>query len=202
MTTTSWTILGLIALLTALNSIAVIALVRQVGLLHLRLRPVPALDREEGPQPGAILSFSPPPGELVPSAERVVLGFFSPTCGVCGPLMPAFQSLASTLSAEEGVVLVTDVDAERARDYLGSKKIRVPVIAEESSFKANGIPGSPYVAVIDRESRVLTRGTVNTLEQIELLLEAARSPEAQRDGTHADRVPAEAVEVAYEGLAR
>jgi len=42
-------VLTLVSLLTIANAIALVAIARQVGLLHVRLAPIPALDHEEGP---------------------------------------------------------------------------------------------------------------------------------------------------------
>jgi hypothetical protein len=39
---------ALLTVLTVANAVALVALTRQVGLLHIRIRPVPALDTRSG----------------------------------------------------------------------------------------------------------------------------------------------------------
>lgn len=180
-----WTLTLFVALLSVLNAIAAIALIRQVGLLHLRLRPVPALQGEDGPSRGMELRFETKPWELASVAsevERILIGFFSPTCGICAPLMPAFQSIAHNAPDDETVVLVSDADIERAREYLAEKKVSLPVVAERGALKENRIEGAPFAAVVNRDGVVLAAGGANTLEHLEWLLEQARltqSSEAQ-----------------------
>lgn len=179
--TAYWTILLFLGFVTALNSVALIALIRQVGVLHLRLRPLPALTTEEGPVPGTVLTFSRPLSKLDgigDFTERILLGFFSPTCGLCGPLLPSFQALEASATEQEAVALVTDAEEERAKEYLQGKKITLSLISEPSAFSSNQVPGAPYSVVCDKNGIVLTAGAVNSLEQLEWLMTEARSEEA------------------------
>jgi methylamine dehydrogenase accessory protein MauD len=175
--TSSTAFLVLLTTLIILNAIATVALIRQVGLLHLRIRPVPALITEEGPRIGDYMVFDQKPWELngvAASADRFLLAFVSPTCRLCTSLMVGLRSLASRRSNETETILVTDVHARRAEEYLRSHRAdHLPFISDEGSSKRNNVPGTPYVAVIDRTGRVLSAGGVNTLEQIEYLLETA-----------------------------
>ena len=176
--TPTWTILLLLAILTALNSVALIGLIRQVGLLHIRIQPVPALDTEEGPHEGDELETASQIMEVITvpqNIERILLGFISPTCGLCKPLLPAFQSVAAMQGDDVATVLVADVEPERAGDYLRGHGIRLPYFAAPSVFKDSNVPGAPFVIVVDGSGIVLSAGGVNSLEQIELLLDLARS---------------------------
>jgi hypothetical protein len=98
-----------------------------------------------------------------------VLGFVSPTCGICRPLLPAFAALAATQPADEGTVLVVDAEADRAAEYLHANNVRLPFIAEAGALRENNIPGTPFVVVADGSGIVLSSGGVNSLEQIESL---------------------------------
>jgi methylamine dehydrogenase accessory protein MauD len=195
-----WSVTVLVALLTGLNTVAVIALIRQVGLLHLRVRPVPALEGEGGPSPGMKLSFATPPWELEeirPEVNRVLLGFFSPTCKVCAPLMPAFQAIAAAADPDEAVVLVTEAEPARAQEYLRAGKVRVPYIAEPDCFTPNEVPGAPFAVVVDRKGHALASGGVNTLEQLEWVLEKSKAPKPAESETEPgdDRLADEIAEV-------
>ncbi|MGH7717321.1 MAG: hypothetical protein ACREON_00550 [Gemmatimonadaceae bacterium] len=179
--TAHWILTILLAFLTVLNAIALIALIRQVGLLHLRLRPISALQDEDGPSPGMRLQFETKPWELggiTSEAERILIGFFSPTCGICGPLMPAFQSIADHAESKEAVVLATDADHDRASEYLREKRVELSFVAEKDVLKRNLIEGAPFAAVVDRDGIILAAGGVNTLEHVEWLLDQARRPVA------------------------
>ncbi len=98
--TALWTVTILLAALAAADSVAVIALTRQVGLLHLRIGPhyqqPPA-----GPQPGSLLQLDP--ARVLPGGDQahdlVLLGFVRPTCAGCTAALPAFASVASGLQA-------------------------------------------------------------------------------------------------------
>jgi thiol-disulfide isomerase/thioredoxin len=113
-------------------------------------------------------------GGVAEDAERILIGFFSPTCGICAPLMPAFQSLADNAPAGEAVVLASDAEFERSREYLAAKKVSLPFVAESGALKQNRIEGAPFAAVVDRAGVVLAAGGVNTLEHVEWLLKQAR----------------------------
>jgi methylamine dehydrogenase accessory protein MauD len=173
-------VVGLLGALVVLNTVAVIGLIRQIGLLHLRVQPLSALRGAGGPALGAQLEFIDKPWELpviAPEVDRIVLGFVSPTCSICGPLLPAFRSLARAAQASESVVLVTDTDEVRAAEYLTGKGIDLPFVAEPGSFETNEIPAAPFVVVSDASGIVLASGGVNTFEQIEWLLAESRLPQ-------------------------
>lgn len=194
--TTQWIVLCLLALLVSLNTIAIIALVRQIGLLHLRLSPVPALDGN-GPPPGTEVVLETAATQALSSSrsqpETIIVGFISPTCSLCLPLLPAFHELARRLRPQERIVLVSDADAERTQEYASAKKIPVTVVSDPGAFKQNDIPGAPFVVVTDGALRCLASGGVNTFEQIESLLDKAeqergamRSDKERTDGHRSD----------------
>ena len=176
--TVQWTVILLLSIIVALDTVAVVALVRQIGLLHLRLAPVPAL-QGDGPEPGSDLQLGPAAQKVLErkSVDRLIVGFISPTCSLCAPLVPAFNTLARSLSSTEDVILLTDADEIRTREYAGSKRIAVPILSDPDAFKGNRIPGAPFVVVADGARKCLAAGGVNTLEQVELLLEEARERE-------------------------
>jgi hypothetical protein len=108
-----------------------------------------------------------------PSAERLILAYFSPTCSLCSPLMGSLRSLQPTLRQEEYLLLVTDADLRRAEEYLSSKRLEAPVVARPTALAESRVPGAPYVVVTDRSGTVISAGGVNSLEQIELVVSAA-----------------------------
>src|SRR5258705_11577701 len=83
--------------------LVVLALARQVGLLHARLGPVGALALAGGPQPGEsapVLEVEDFAGRRVAiggvdaAGRSTLLVFVAPSCPVCRTLLPALRSLA------------------------------------------------------------------------------------------------------------
>lgn len=137
-------------------SFAVVALLRQLGVLHARLHPLGVHFGGEGPERGSI---APPVADLTYGASAVTLiAFTSPTCEVCAELRP---SLAAVQREYHDVQLhVFDLD-ERTRP----------------SFDAFNVRSTPYLVAVDRTGTVRGRGVANSLEQIEELLhEALEAP--------------------------
>lgn len=155
---TGWWTVAFVAqwLLLLVLTVIVVALARQVGTLHLRLGPRGALEIDtEGPQIGE----APPPllarsteGTRVqiggPGSRRLVL-FSSATCSVCREVAPGVPVAAA--AAAMASTVVHDEEAERAW----------------------GVPGTPFLVVLDETGVVRAKGTVNNLEQVEGLIDTA-----------------------------
>ena len=143
-------------LLVVVLSIVVIALARQVGTLHLRLGPRGALEiDDEGPALGQPL---PAVEAAVADGARVLLGgagrprlvlFASETCAVCREVSPGIPAAAAAGRLES--LVVHDTGAEETL----------------------GVPGTPFVVVLDEAGVVRAKGTVNNLEQVEGLVDTA-----------------------------
>jgi hypothetical protein len=155
---TGWWIAAFIAqwLLVLVLAAVVVALARQVGTLHLRLGPRGALEVDsEGP----VLGEAPPAipgvdddGRLVlvggPGPLRLVL-FSSPTCSICNEVSPGIGAAASAAGLTP--MILHDPDLERVY----------------------GVPGTPFLLVMDGVGIVRAKGTVNNLEQVEGLIDLA-----------------------------
>lgn len=143
--------------LLAVLAVVVIALARQVGVLHLRLGPLGGLEvDDEGPPLGEAPEARVARGRdgtptLVggPGPSRL-LTFVSPTCPICERLMPSLPAAASA----GGLV--------------------VQVVSDPELEGAYRVPGVPFVVVLDELGVVRSKGTVNSLEQIEGLVDTAR----------------------------
>jgi hypothetical protein len=161
-----------LAVVTALNSLAVIGLVRQVGVLHLRLRPMPAHGVQYGPPPGSHLAVPVPSG-----ARLVAFCFVSGGCGTCSALLPALRSTAASLATGEALLLVVDADDDLA------VPAALPVVSVPNALRGSRIPATPFVVVTDGSATVLTAGGVGSLEQVEFLLDQGREVMAARSAT-------------------
>ncbi len=143
-------------LLVVVLALVVVALARQVGTLHLRLGPRGALEIDtEGPPlgeaPPAMPATAADGARLLvggPGRKRLVL-FSSATCPICRDVAPGIAPAASAARMAPQVLH----DPEVERRY--------------------GIPGTPFLLVMDDLGVVRAKGTVNDLEQVEGLIDLA-----------------------------
>jgi hypothetical protein len=197
MTTTWIAAFSLLALLVTVETILLLALMRQMGVLSMRINPVPAAeDADAGPARGTVLAEATlePANDLngfsTPFSRDLSLLFFvSPTCGLCTTLLKPLAALQKT-HPELDVFLIGEVTAERAADYVGRAGSRLPTFVAPGLFEHWQVRGTPFAAVVDAERRVVRSGVVNTLEQLEVLIERAeatveseREVEAASNGT-------------------
>ena len=128
-------------------SIAVVALLRQIGVLHQRIAPMGTHFAGEGPE-----LDSPAPGigiEWSQSALTILL-FTSGTCTLCREMKPAL-----------------DVFRRQYREL----RIRTVDLDDDASvFAAMSVRSTPYVVTVDGAGVVRGRGVANSLEQIEELV--------------------------------
>jgi thiol-disulfide isomerase/thioredoxin len=134
-------------------AVAVVALLRQIGVLHARLHPLGVHFAGEGPE----LDTVAPPLADAPYGdhELTLVAFTAPTCEVCAVLRPSLDALRRTY--REVRVHVLDLD-DRTRP----------------TFNAFNVRSTPYLVAVDRAGVVQGRGVANSLEQVEELLDEAR----------------------------
>ena len=138
-------------LVVAVLAVAMVALLRQIGVLHQRLAPMGVHFASEGP-----VLDAPAPGVGIDwsVSTLTVLLFTSPTCVLCRELKPS-------------------LDAFR-RQYRELRVQTVDLDAEAAVFDAMAVRSTPYVVAVDRDGVVRGRGVANSLEQIEELIREAR----------------------------
>ena len=170
-------------LLVGLLTLAVLALARQVGILHQRVAPAGALMPTRGPKIGELTE----PVETEDLAgNRVGIGgpeqganvlvlFISPTCPVCKTLLPAAKSLASAERLE--LIFASDgFDVERHRAFAGEAGIaRFPYVVSQALGMRYGVSRLPFAVLIGADGVLRGRGLVNTREHLESLLESWRT---------------------------
>ena len=172
--TVLWTVIVILAAVVVLDSVAIMALARQVGVLHLRVKPLRSTGVRYGPTIGEPLALDGLAEEITPGVERVVIAFVAPHCATCAALLPAFRTLATHLPATERLVMAGDVDHADLVTYLAGHGMALPVLTEPNALRGNNVPGTPFVAMVDSRRRVLAAGAVHNVEQIEFLLDAGR----------------------------
>ena len=164
----------LIGVLSVLTAVAVVALIRQVGVLHLRIQPVAGVTGAGGPPYGARLELPAGVAELARRRAGAVPGRL-PVADV-RRLQPADRRVRPYRQVglpDTGVLLVIDASQREADDYVRARGVGfLPYVADRASFAAN-VPGAPWAIVTDESGKVIVSGGVNTLDHIEEMLAQA-----------------------------
>ncbi len=160
----------------------VLALLRQIGVLHERVAPAGALMGAEGPRVGEaapvveVESWSGLPISLgAPNPEGVstLLFFVSPTCPICKELLPAVDSMQRNEGTALRVILASDGPRAEHESFVFEHHL------DPDRYVLSGPLGIayqvgrlPYAILVDSSGVVRARGLVNTREHLESLLEA------------------------------
>ncbi len=205
MSTTWYAAFGLLAVLAVLNSLFLIAAIRQIGVLHQRVRPT-GHGRVGGPAVGARLpavALTPVRGSagVAFAAPLAVLAYVSPGCDVCDDLLPVLRAYQRSAPREEiELALLTQADAIDAERYFAEHQPGLPLVRHDNLARLFDIPGSPFVLAVQAEApgsfTVVASGVVNTMEQLEDLVQTAHDNvdalAAQAQVTGSGRAPADA----------
>ncbi|MEM7274019.1 MAG: thioredoxin domain-containing protein [Actinomycetota bacterium] len=156
-----WLVSYLLLWLTvAVLGVAVVAMLRQIGILHTRVAPMGVHFAGEGPE----LDLPAPVVDDVDygASPYTLLAFTSPTCEICATLKPALRHL------------------ERGYDEVYLRIIDHDV--DPSIFAAFRVRSTPYLVAVDRDGIVRSRGVANTLDQAEeMLAEVLAGPPIELD---------------------
>jgi len=169
----------------------VLALVRQVGVLHERVRPVGALVTREGPQVGeaapelALVDLHGRDvriGGAAAHGEDTLLFFLSPTCPVCESLLPTVRRVAAEQRPPARLILASDGDpAEHLAYARGHDLGALPYVLSAGLGMTYQVAKLPYAVLIDATGTLRAKGLVNTREHVESLFEARRLGVASMD---------------------
>lgn len=159
----------------------VVALTRQIGLLHERIAPVGALAVERGPSVGdqvldlIVESLAGQRIEIAAAGKKTLLFFLSPTCPVCATLLPTLQRMVRAQSEETRLLYASD--GQRAEHEAFCKTKGLPqsdyVLSRELGMHFE-VSKLPYAVLIDATGTIRAKGLVNTREHVESLFEAER----------------------------
>ncbi|WP_298287179.1 methylamine utilization protein MauD [Novosphingobium sp.] len=160
--------------------VALLALARQVGVLHMRVAPAGALQTSGGPAVGGKAPAVPARtlegkdvivGGPAKNVSLRLLMFVSATCPLCKGLIPAARSFAKDERVELTFVGDDTVDAQQAmiaaqglEDY---RFINGPEVGQ--AFEVGKLP---YAVLLDAEGVILSKGLVNSREHLESLVVA------------------------------
>ena len=162
----------------------VLALTRQLGVLHERIAPAGALMLNRGltvGEPAPLIEVTDLEGRAfrigAPRSDgrSTLLLFFSPTCPVCKTLLPAVLSSRKDERGWLDVVLASDGDLTEQRDFVRRQRLEVvPYIVSGALGLAFQVGRLPFGALLDEQGIVRARGLVNSREHLESLFEAKR----------------------------
>jgi methylamine dehydrogenase accessory protein MauD len=161
-----------------------LAVVRQLGVLHERVAPAGALMLAKGLKVGETapeLAADDLDGKrhviggTRPTGRAMLLMFVSPSCPVCKTLLPV---LKSSLIAERhwlDIVLASDGDLGGQREFAANQRLSgFPYLVSAPLGMAYQVSRLPFAALIDAEGVLRARGIVNSREHLESLFEAKR----------------------------
>lgn len=160
----------------------VLALLRQIGVLHERIGPAGALVGREGPrsgEPAPVLELQDWNGETLrvggrdPDGRGTLLLFVSPTCPVCKTLLPLVASVREAEDRRLRVVVASDGPREEHGAFVALHGLaRGRYVLSSELGLAFEVGRLPYAVLLDAEGLVQARGLVNSREHLESLFEA------------------------------
>ena len=158
--------------------VAVLALARQVGVLHMRVAPAGALTTAGGPAVGNMAPAVPAltldggkqtVGGGAPGVPLRLLMFVSATCPLCKALIPMAKSFARDERTQ--LIFVGD-DAPQVQRALIERHglesylfINGPEVGQ-----AFAVGKLPYAVLLDADGVILSKGLVNSREHLESLV--------------------------------
>jgi thioredoxin-like negative regulator of GroEL len=138
----------------------VIALLRQIGVLHTRIAPMGVHFAGEGPE----RNTRAPDADIhdYSASAHTLIAFTSPTCEICAALTPALRRMATAY-----------------------RELDLRVVSAETEpqvFSAFKVRSTPYLVAVDATGTVRSRGVANTLDQAEEMLAEVLDPPASTTG--------------------
>jgi len=158
-------------IVVALQTIAVLALARQVQLLHARVAPMGALMTDDGPVPGEAAplihattasgrSLAIGPGQM--GARSMLILFLAEDCPMCRAIVP----LAAELARREGLDILFVGESERPAGYAIDPDLFVPSALIGRGFNIAHLPSA---VLIRRDGVIAARGPVRDGNQLEAI---------------------------------
>jgi methylamine dehydrogenase accessory protein MauD len=163
-------------------ALTVLALVRQIGVLHERVAPLGALSTKNAVEVGQaapqfdVIDLAGRPlhiGGRSPDGRSQLLLFVSPACPVCKKLLPVARSFARSERRGVTLVLMGDGDRPSHEAMIAEHRLQDVPFALAPIVGINlGIGKLPQAVLIDAEGVIRSKGIVNSREHLESLLVA------------------------------
>jgi methylamine dehydrogenase accessory protein MauD len=165
-------------------ALALLAVVRQLGVLHERIAPVGALMLAKGLAAG---EFAPRVAAQDLNGRSLNLGaaraderatlimFVSPTCPVCKALLPVLKSSLASERDWLDIILASDGETAAQREFVAAQRLEnFPYVVSAPLGISYQVSRLPFAVLIDAQGVLRARGIVNSREHLESLFEAKR----------------------------
>ena len=165
----------------AMLAMLVIALARQIGVLHERIAPAGALTLHQHVKVGdrpTRLELRDTAGNTIqvggPRERMSQLLFFAGTdCPICKSLLPVLRSSVTAEKDWLEVVIAGDGDTAAYTKLMNDHGLAdTPLVLSEALGRSFGVSKLPYAVLLDHEGRVASMGLVNSREHLESLFKA------------------------------
>jgi methylamine dehydrogenase accessory protein MauD len=160
--------------------VALLALARQVGVLHVRLAPAGALVTDKGPIVGETAPVmdavtldgnSLAVGKPLSLGRKLLILFVSPHCPLCKDLIPIAKNFAKAERLD--IVFVGDDELSEQRAMVARLDMTgLPFVNSSIVGRAYHVDRLPYAALIGEDGTLLSKGLVNSREHLESLVTA------------------------------
>jgi len=160
--------------------LALLALARQVGVLHVRLAPAGALMTGKGPtvgEPAPVLEATTLDGASLTIGKGLSKGrmqlllFVSPHCPLCKELIPIAANFAR--SERLDIVFAGDDEVSEQRAMVARLEMGgIPFVNSSIVGRAFHVDRLPHAVLIGDDGTVLSKGLVNSREHLESLVTA------------------------------
>jgi methylamine dehydrogenase accessory protein MauD len=175
---------GVLWILVLVLTAVVLALVRQVGVLHERIAPAGALMLRRGLTVGEtapVMELNDLEGQAHrlggtrTDGRSTLLLFVSPSCPVCKALLAAVKSSRRDERNWMDVILASDGDLDEQREFVRAQGLEgIPYVVSAALGLAYQVSRLPFAALLDEQGVLRARGLVNSREHLESLFEAKR----------------------------
>lgn len=172
--------LAALFLMVVAQTIALLALGRQVGILFERVSPMGALVNDSGPEVGQqtplfnLASLTGGSVALGPKPGRSTLVFFlSPTCPVCKKLLPIIKSVRKAEGSWLDVVFASDGEKAQHQRFIETAELSsYPYVVSTELGLAYRVARLPYAVLLDQHGIIRAKGLINSREQFDSLFNA------------------------------
>lgn len=182
MTLAAWMAIAALWIVVICLAFAMLALARQIGVLHERLQPVGALTLPKGPVVGRsapeieVVSITGEPariGAVRADGYNTLLIFVSPSCPVCKSLLPALRAIRRSERPAVDVILASDGSRLEHLDFIARESLQeFRYVLSEALGIAYGAGKLPHAVLLDPDGIVRANGLVNSREHLDSLFEA------------------------------
>lgn len=167
-----------LAAVAFVQSILILGLMREVGLIQIRVGPAMAMATGDR---GLVLGSETPTIDAIDvDGHEFAFGreygfahlVVSPACGVCHELVGPIGILAKAEKDVLDVIVVCEARAADCKAFLNSLATRCRIVPDPEGRirQIFRVDGSSFAQVIDREGRAGQSGVVNNLQHLESLL--------------------------------